>query len=248
MAFRDWSENRKRQLRYGAVVAVGVVAIAAGFHLWQSSSHEATSSAERPPPTNPKPPAASDDPDMPNPKADLALQAIADARRLASDGQFAEAEAELQKAEQAVPGMGQIKQARDDIAAMQTPQGQLRIQLNKVDLAIERNDDVAAAAALAKAEQLDPQSTDIAPLKQRLKELQQRKLKHDNRVTALLTRMREAISRGDFAAADDALNQAERIDVSNPDVLQARIELNRAHNANLRKEADKPVPPLNAPR
>jgi uncharacterized protein HemY len=195
-----------------------------------------------------KPRAASDDPDLPNPKADLAIRAVANARRLATDGKFPEAEAELKKAEEAMPDMGQIKQARDDIAAMQTPQGQLRIQLNKADLAIERNDDGAATAALAKAEQLAPDSPEIAPLRQRLQELQQKKLHHDNRLTTLLTTMREAIERGDFATANDALNQAERLDVGNAAVLQARIELNRAHNAALKKEADKPIPSPTAPR
>jgi hypothetical protein len=229
-------------------VALGVVAIAAGFYLWQGGPHQAAAPTDRPAPSSPKPPAVSDDPDMPNPKADLAIQAIANARRLASDGKFTEAEAELKRAEDAVPGMGQIKQARDDIAVMQTPQGQLRIQLNKADLAIERNDDAAASAALAKAEQLDPQSADIAPLKQRLQDLQERKLKHDNRVAGLLTKMREDISRGDFAGADDALNQAERIDVGNPDVLKARVELNRAHNEALKKQAEKPIPPVTPPQ
>jgi hypothetical protein len=144
--------------------------------------------------------------------------------------------------------MVQTKQARDDIAVMQTPQGQLRIQLDKANLAIERNDGAAAEAALVRAEQLAPESTEIAPLRQRLQELQQRKLRRDNRLTALLTTMREAIARRDFAAADDALNQAARIDVGDPEVLKARVELNRAHNAAMKEQADKPIPSPTAPR
>jgi hypothetical protein len=124
----------------------------------------------------------------------------------------------------------------------------LRLQLNRADLAIERNDTAAAEAALTKAEQAVPDSPDIAPLRQRLQELQQRKLQRDTRVATLLTAMREAIARQDFAAADDALNQAERLDVSSQLVLNARIELNRAHNAAMKKERETPVPPLTPPR
>ncbi len=251
MPYRDWSESRKRQVRYGAA-ALLLAVVAAASLLWQAGSDRIAKQAatpatisERVPETRSSNP---DDPDLPNPKADLALQAVADARRLADDGNFAQAEAELKKAEQAMPDMPQIKQARDDIAAMQTPQGQLRLQLNKAELAIERNDEGTARAALAKAAEIAPDSPDIGPLQQRLQELQQRTLAHANRLAELLTRMREAIARQDFATADDALNLAERLDVGNPAVMEARIELNRAHNAVLRKEENKPAPSLQAPR
>ncbi len=252
MAYRDWSESRKRQVRYSAM-ALGLVVIAGGVLLWQQGTKEAAKSVMSPAASNAaapeaKPHPSTDNPDIPNPKIDLAIQAIGDARRLAIQGKFAEAEAELKKADDAVPGMPETKQARDDIAAMQTPQGQLRLQLNLAELAIERDDGAAAEAALAKAEQAAPDSPDIAPLRQRLQELQQRKLKRTNRVAALLTAMREAIARHDFAAADDALNQASRIDISNPDVLKARIELNRAHNAAMRNEEEQKPAGTPAPR
>jgi hypothetical protein len=251
VAFRDWSDSRKRQVRQGGAAVGLVLGVAVAFYVWHGASPPASDPAtqsDTPSATSAKPRAVPDDPDMPNPKADLAIQAIANARQLAADGKFVEAEAELKKAEDAVPDMAQIKAARDEIALMQTPQGQLRIQFDKAEFAIERNDAAAAEAALAKAEQLAPQSTEIAPLRQRLQELQQRKLQHDNRVTALLTTMREAIVRQDFAAANDALNQAARLDIGNPEVLKARVELNRAHNEALKKEADKPVPSPTAPR
>ena len=43
--------------------------------------------------------------------------------------------------------------------------------------------------------------------------------------------MREAMARRDFAAANSALNEAERIDVQEPAIRQARGELARAQNA-----------------
>jgi len=43
--------------------------------------------------------------------------------------------------------------------------------------------------------------------------------------------MREAVAKRDFAAADSALNEAERIDVQNPSVRRARGELARARGA-----------------
>jgi len=242
----------KRRARYALGLAFSLAVVAALYlFLWRGALQPPSETiAAAPPTTNEKPAkdASSDDPDIPNPKADVAIQAIANARRLAADGKFPEADAELKKADEAVPDMPQTKQARDDIALMQTPQGQLRMQLNRADLAIERNDIPAADAALAKAEQVVPDSPDIAPLRQRLKELQQHKLQRDNRVAGLLTAMREAIARQDFAAADDALNQAERLDVSNPDVLKARVELNRAHNAVIKKEQEAPAPSLSSPQ
>jgi hypothetical protein len=247
------NEGIKRLARYAAGLAFGLVLATGVYFLWQGAARppaeSASSSAASAPATNSKSrDASSDNPDIPNPKADLAIQAIAKARRLAADGNFAEAEAELKKADEAVPDMPQTKEARDEVAVLQTPQGQLRLQLSRAELAIERNDGGAAEAALAKAELIAPDSPEIAPLRQRLADLQQHKLRHDNRLTALLTAMREAIARQDFAAADDALNQAERLDVSNPDVLKARIELNRAHNAAMKEKEAAPVPSPTAPR
>jgi hypothetical protein len=51
--------------------------------------------------------------------------------------------------------------------------------------------------------------------------------------------MREAIARHDFAAADGALNEAERINIRDPAVDQARSELARAHDADRKSKAEK---------
>jgi hypothetical protein len=54
-----------------------------------------------------------------------------------------------------------------------------------------------------------------------------------------LTTMREAIARHDFAAADGALNEAARIDVRDPALDAARIELARAHDADRKSKVEK---------
>ncbi len=53
----------------------------------------------------------------------------------------------------------------------------------------------------------------------------------ETRIADALTRMREAVAKHDFAAADSALNEAERIDVQDPLVRRARGELARARGA-----------------
>ena len=49
--------------------------------------------------------------------------------------------------------------------------------------------------------------------------------------------MREAIARHDFAAADGAFNEAERIDVRDPAIEPARVELAKARNAEEKRNA-----------
>ena len=48
--------------------------------------------------------------------------------------------------------------------------------------------------------------------------------------------MREDIARGDFAAADGDLNAAERVDVQDPAIREARRELARARDAKQKEE------------
>ena len=155
---------------------------------------------------------------------------IADAHHLADAGNFTDAKAALDKADKVIPGLPETDQARSDIAAMATPEGQLNTQLTRARLAIDQNDSAAAEKALAEAERLSPQAPQIAELRQALQKAQQKEASHKSRITALLASMREAIVRHDLAAADSALNEAARIDIQDPSVQQARIELNRAQN------------------
>jgi hypothetical protein len=79
------------------------------------------------------------------------------------------------------------------------------------------------------------QAPQIAELRQALKEAEQKDTHRSDRVTELLTRMREEIARGDFAAADSDLNAAERVNIQDPAIREARRELARARDA---KEKD----------
>ena len=130
-------------------------------------------------------------------------------------------------------------QARRDIAQLSTPEGQLATQLGRARLAINQDDVAAANTALAEAEKLNPQAPEIAQLRQTLQAAQQKDAHRSSRIVELLTTMREAIARHDFAAADGALNEAARIDVRDPALDQARIELARAHDADRKEKAEK---------
>jgi len=48
--------------------------------------------------------------------------------------------------------------------------------------------------------------------------------------------MREDIARGDFAAADSDLNAAERINMQDPSIREARRELARARDAKQKED------------
>lgn len=185
-------------------------------------------------PTNP------DEPAVPNEaQSALAARLIGDARRLAGNGQFAEATAKLDQADKAIPGLAETAQARRDIAQLSTPEGQLATQLERARAAIGQDDAAAANEALAAAEKLNPQAPEIAQLRQALQAAQQKETHRNSRIAELLTTMREAIARHDFAAANGALNEAERIDIRAPAVDQARVELARARNADQRDKAAK---------
>jgi len=119
---------------------------------------------------------------------------------------------------------------------MRTPEVQLKNQLERARLAIEHDDRATAEKALAEAERLNAQAPQIAELRQSLKEAEQKDVRRGNRVTELLTRMREDIARGDFAAADGDLNAAERIDLQDPAIRDARRELARAREAKQKEQ------------
>ena len=256
MVSGDLSESRKWLIRYGAIGALCVVVVGGAFVLFDrpgkpefanlapatmaSPSNTANRSKN---PASPAAPAAaqqassSDDQAAPTTtQSDQVRGFIADAHRLADAGNFTEAEASLQKADKVIPNSPETAQARSDIAVMATPQGQLNTQLTRARLAIDQADSAAAENALAEAERLNPQAPEIAALRQTLQTAQQKETRRNNRITALLTTMREAIVRHDLAAADGALNEAERIDLQDPSVRQARVELSRAQNASQKTE------------
>jgi hypothetical protein len=252
------SEARKRDLRYGALV-LALVLLGAGviFLSHRNDQPNATPSVSTPASTVPSGRGASTAPGgrravtgsaaaqaaaspddegdgitvVNNLRRDEAVGLIADARRQALAGQYDLAEASLQRAEKAAPKLPEITQARADIARLQTPEGQLDLQLQRARLAIDHDDPAAAEAALAEAARLKPNAPQIAELRAAVRAEHDKKARREARIGQALTRMREAVARRDFGAADSALNEAERIDLQDPAIRRARGELARARGA-----------------
>lgn len=239
------SPSTKRLIGYGALGIVIVGGVALFFERSDTASPPTTASAAVSSDANPPaaaglaaakpttPPIANlDEPEPPSAaQNDRFLRLVGNARRLAADGKFAEATAALDQADKVRPGQAETAQARRDIADMSTPEGQLKLQLERAHAAIEQDDPVAAEAALAEAERLSPQAPEIASLRQALEAAQHKDAHRSSRIAELIATMREALARRDFAAADRALNEAARIDIRDPAVDEARTELARAHDA-----------------
>jgi hypothetical protein len=248
------SGNTKRALRYGAIGLICVAVVAGGAYFVFGGSHTenttasavkpaaaSTASAAQTPARKAK--AASDaidtDDDAAAPsdtQTDQALNLIADARQQAAKGQFPAAQADLDKAEKVIPHMKEIADARRDISQLSTPEGQLKTQLDLARAAAGSDDRVAAGKALAAAEKLNPQAPEIAALRQTLQADEQKDAKRRGRVEGLISSMHQAINRHDIAAADGAFNEAMRVDVRDPSLDQARVELARAHDAQHKQE------------
>ena len=236
--------STKQLIRYGAVGALAVVVVAGAVYIFDRSptaSPATTADGANPPAGNPARPAANpNEPAVPSEaQTDQIARLLGEAHRLAADGNFAEAKAALDKADAVMPGSDEAAAARREITAMSTPQGQLATQLDRARAAVEQDDAAAANKALAEAEKLNPQAPEIAQLRQALQAAQQKATHRSSRIAELLTTMREAIARHDFAAADGALNEAERTDIRDPAVDQARTELARAHDADRKNKAEK---------
>jgi len=236
--------STKQLIRYGAVGALAVVVVAGAVYIFDRSptaSPATTADGANPPAGNPARPAANpNEPAVPSEaQTDQIARLLGEAHRLAEDGNFAEAKAALDKADAVMPGSDEAAAARREITAMSTPQGQLATQLDRARAAVEQDDAAAANKALAEAEKLSPQAPEIAQLRQALQAAQQKATHRSGRIAELLTTMREAIARHDFAAADGALNEAERTDIRDPAVDQARTELARAHDADRKNKAEK---------
>lgn len=103
--------------------------------------------------------------------------------------------------------------------------------------AIARGDFNSAGGSLDQAERLDPRSAEVIDARHDLREAQQQAQRQDRRVDGLVGQAREAIQHHDYGAADRLLDQAEKIDARDRDVLQVRAELNTAQ-----QPAPKPGP------
>ena len=245
--------STQRLIRYGAGAALAVVVVSGAFYFFDRSgtaTPAATAEAANPTATAPaaaaakpvtKPataPANPDDAAVPSAaQTDQVARLLGDARRLAQDGDFAGAKAALDKADAVMPGSADTAAVRRDIAQMSTPQGQLALQLDRARSAIAQDDSAAAEKALAEAERLNPQAPEIATLRQTLQDAQQKEVQRSDHVAELLKEMREAIARHDFKAANSAFNEAERINVRDPSIEPARVELAKARNAEEKRNA-----------
>jgi tetratricopeptide (TPR) repeat protein len=242
--------STQQLIRYGVSGALAAVVVAGAVYFLDRSptaSPATTIDDDASPPVAAKPGATAaaptanpDEPAVPNAaQADQMARLLGDARRLAADGKFDQAKAAIDKADAVVPGSDDTAAARREIAALSTPQGQMTTQLARARAAIAQDDAAAANQALAEAEKINPEAPEIAQLRQALQEAQQKETHRNSRVVELLTTMRDAIARHDFAAADGALNEAARIDVRDPAIDRARIELARAHDADRKSKAER---------
>ena len=258
MRYRDLGETRKRQIRYGAL-AVALVVVAAGLSPLGHHVDRTTASApaedvpvstaardarrvvvgtSTSPATTPAAAASTtgatsgDEVTVVNGlRRDEAVALVGDARRQAAAGNYAEAETSLAKAEKALPKLPETQQARDDIARLKTPEGQFVNHIQRARLAVDHDDTAAAEGDLAEAARLKADAPEIVELRAALQAAHDKKARREARIAGALARMREAMARRDFAAANSALNEAERIDVQEPTIRQARSELARAQNA-----------------
>jgi len=133
--YRELNETRRRQIRYGAL-ALAILLLAAGVIAFSHSnqrpspspdtaaarrSAQAAPAAATPPQASQQ--AAADDPTptISGLRRDEAVTLIGDARRQAAAGNFAEADASLQKAQNAAPWLPEVEQARRDIEQLRSP-------------------------------------------------------------------------------------------------------------------------------
>jgi len=227
------------RLPYFAVVgAIGIAVLAGAFYLFDRPA------AEAPPPAPVRQVAGKSSADLSDSDTlrdevskDRAFHVIAQARRLADGGKFAEANAKLDAADRLVPGLSATAEARRRIAQLATPAGQFTLQIARARNAVGNDDYADADRTLAEAARLKPDSPEVAGLRQAMQAAQQNKAKRSSRVSELLAIMRDALARKDVAGADRAFNEASRIDVLDPALEQARVELAQAHDG-LREQKD----------
>ena len=222
----------ERLPRFAVIGALGVVVLAGAFYLFNRTDVEA-------PPAPPARQAATEQradvpslDDMPDEvQSDRAFHLVAQARRLADGGKFAEANAKLDEADKVVPGLSETAEARRKIAQLATPEGQFARQIARARTAAGNDDYAAAEKELADAQRLKPDAPEIAELRQQIQAAKEKEARRSGQVAELLRTMRESIARKDIAGADRAFNEASRIDVLDPALDRARTELAEAHEA-----------------
>jgi hypothetical protein len=220
--------------RFAVIGAAAVVVMAGAFYLFDRTATETPAAPAAPArQTASVPRADAPDPDATPDEAvsDRAFHLIGQARRLADRGKFDEANAKLAEADKAVPGLSETGEARRKIAELATPEGRFAIQLSRARTALGSDDYATAEKEMAEAEKLKPGAPEIAALRQEMQAAQQKEAKRSSQVAEQLAAMRESIARKDIAGADRAFNEASRIDILDPALDQARVELAQAHDA-----------------
>ena len=218
--------------RFAVIGAVAVVVLAGGaFYLFDRPAAEAPLAPAKQAASAPRPDVTNLDDTPDEAVSDRAFHLIGQARRLADRGKFDEANAKLAEADKAVPGLSEIAEARRKIAELATPEGRLAIQLSRARTALGSDDYAAAEKELADAEKLKPGAPEIAALRQEMQAAQQKEAKRSSQVAEQLAAMRESIARKDIAGADRAFNEASRIDILDPTLDLARVDLAQAHDA-----------------
>jgi len=217
--------------RFAVIGALGVAALAGAFYFFDRTDTETPPAPARQTASTPRTDTTDADATPDEAASDRAFHLVGQARRLADHGKFAEANAKLAEADKLVPGLSETAEARRKIAELATPEGQFAIQFDRARTAIGNDEYAEAEKALAEAERLKPQAPEVAQLRQTMQAAQQKEAKRSGQVAELLTTMRTAIARKDIAGADRAFNEAARIDILDPALDQARVELAHAHEA-----------------
>ena len=218
--------------RFAVIGAVGVVVLAGAFYLFNRTDAEAPPApARQAAASTPRPDVTNLDDTPDEAVSDRAFRLIAQARRLADRGKFPEANAKLDEVDKQLPGLSETAEARRKIAGLATPEGQFALQIARARTAVGNDDYAAAEKELADAARLKPDAPEIAELRQEMQAMQQKEAKRSSQVAEQLAAMRESIARMDIAGADRAFNEASRIDILDPALDQARVELAHAHEA-----------------
>ena len=229
---RDVGKTRRRQVVYGAaavivIAAAGLLALddRADPSTASAPQQQAAPNATRSQATSPQVTPGDEIVVVNGLKRDEAVALVGAARRQAAAGNYAAAKATLARADKAAPGLAETAVARDELARLETPEGQLARHLERARLAVDHDDRATAEAELSEAARLKPDAPQIAALRASLKAAQDEAAQREARIADALARMRAAIARRDFAAANSALNEAERIDMEEPAIRRARREL-----------------------
>jgi len=179
-----------------------------------------------PQPAPPPPPPAPTGPTAA--QSEQLRQLLLDARRAITRGDFDSADRALDQAERIDPHAADVIAARRD---MRDAQQRVQREERRVDAmvaearaAIVRHDFATADRLLDQAEKMDARDRGVQQARAELNAARDT----NRRVDGLVAQARSAIARHDYTMADRLLDQAEKLDARDRDVVQARAEFNAA--------------------